>query len=99
MSDRTDFETQAREWLDREVTCSPAQRAALAPRLATILHDAFVAGQEAEDASLRVSVDRLRAALTVFVDDFEEPDTRKMCDLNEAYERACKALGREAREL
>jgi hypothetical protein len=48
MSNRTDFENVAKEFLEYEVTCSPAQRAVLAPRLATELQNAFVAGQEAE---------------------------------------------------
>ena len=58
MSNRTDFAHVATEWLDYEVTCSPAQRAALAPRLETVLHNAFVAGQEAEDRQLRFNAER-----------------------------------------
>lgn len=42
--------------------------------------------------------DRMRDALTLFVDAFEEPRVA-LADLNDAYEAACVALDREAKAL
>jgi hypothetical protein len=57
MTNRTDFEDVAKEFIDHEVAgydiSSPAERAALAARLATELHNAFVAGQESASAFVR----------------------------------------------
>lgn len=67
----------------------------LVKRYETELQDAFVAGQEQSENHL----EKMRQALTTFVDDFENPSNRKMWYLNDAYERACAALGRETKEI
>lgn len=98
MSNRTDFENVAYELLDGEIDCVPDIQACtkyLATKIASALHDAFVAGQEATN----IENDRLRAALTVFVDDLENPSHRRIWHLNDAYERSCTALGREPKEI
>ena len=44
-------------------------------------------------------IGEMREALEAFVDVFEDPHLDGLADLNEAYEKACAALGREPVEI
>jgi len=45
------------------------------------------------------STHEMREALEAFVEAFEDPHLDGLADLNEAYEKACAALGREPVEI